>query len=105
MTRSEPKMGLVEWTLLIVLSIVWGGSFFFAKVAVAEVPPITIVAVRVSLAAAALFIVLRASGIAMPAGRGDWGAFFIMGFMNNGGAVQPDFLGADLHYKRPCVDP
>ena len=83
MTRSEPKMGLVEWTLLIVLSIVWGGSFFFAKVAVAEVPPITIVAVRVSLAAAALFIVLRASGIAMPAGCGDWGAFFIMGFMNN----------------------
>ena len=27
-------MGLKEWCLIILLSIVWGGSFFFAKVSV-----------------------------------------------------------------------
>jgi len=29
-------MGLKEWGLIILLSIVWGGSFFFAKVAVKD---------------------------------------------------------------------
>ena len=37
------KMGPLEWILLLVLSVLWGGSFFFAKLAVAELPPFTIV--------------------------------------------------------------
>ena len=36
-------MGVLEWLLLITLSVLWGGSFFFAKVALAELPPFTVV--------------------------------------------------------------
>jgi drug/metabolite transporter (DMT)-like permease len=76
-------MGAADWLLLIALSIVWGGSFFFAKVAVAEVPPLTIVLVRVGLAAIALLVVLRAIGQAMPRDPRVWAAFFGMGLLNN----------------------
>ena len=76
-------MGLADWLLLIALSVVWGGSFFFAKVAVAEVPPLTIVLVRVGLAAAALLLVLRLVGQKMPRDLRVWAAFFGMGLLNN----------------------
>ena len=42
-TTINSVMGLKEWGLIILLSIVWGGSFFFAKVAVKEMTPLTIV--------------------------------------------------------------
>jgi drug/metabolite transporter (DMT)-like permease len=80
---TPPAMGAADWLLLIALSIVWGGSFFFAKVAVAEVPPLTIVLVRVGLAAIALLVVLRAIGQAMPRDPRVWAAFFGMGLLNN----------------------
>jgi drug/metabolite transporter (DMT)-like permease len=80
---TPPTMGAADWLLLIALSVVWGGSFFFAKVAVAEVPPLTIVLVRVGLAAIALLVVLRAIGQAMPRDPRIWAAFFGMGLLNN----------------------
>ena len=36
-------MGIKEWGLIVILSILWGGSFFFVGVAVKEMPPLTIV--------------------------------------------------------------
>ncbi|GAF69605.1 unnamed protein product, partial [marine sediment metagenome] len=39
-------MGIKEWSLIVVLSILWGGSFFFVGVAVKEMPPLTIVLCR-----------------------------------------------------------
>ncbi|MCW2308104.1 DMT family transporter [Rhodobium gokarnense] len=83
MTVAAPKMGPAEWALLCLLALVWGGSFFFAKIAVAEVPPLTVVACRVGLAAAALAIVLRALGNAMPRDLASWRNFAVMGFLNN----------------------
>ena len=50
----RPAMGLPEWAMLILLGIIWGGSFFFARVAVAEIPPLTLVLFRVAIAGAAL---------------------------------------------------
>src|SRR6185312_3798826 len=77
------RMGPFEWTLLLVLSVLWGGSFFFAKLAVAELPPFTIVLGRVGLAALALNLLVRATGHRMPGDRGSWAAFFAMGTLNN----------------------
>jgi drug/metabolite transporter (DMT)-like permease len=77
------RMGPLEWILLLVLSVLWGGSFFFAKLAVAELPPFTIVLGRVGAAALALNLVLRARGERMPADRASWAAFFAMGLLNN----------------------
>lgn len=76
-------MTAAEWAMLLALSLLWGGSFFFVGVAVAELPTFTIVAVRVVLAALILLVVIRLSGQQMPTGRRVWLAFLAMGFLNN----------------------
>ena len=66
----RPTMGPVEWAMLIVLGAIWGGSFFFARIAVAEIPPLTLVLLRVGIAGVALHLYLLARGpsfaLAMP---------------------------------------
>jgi len=71
------------WALLVMLSLVWGGSFFFVEVALASFAPLTIVFGRVSLAALALlgFVYLR--GGKMPGDGKAWAGFFAMGLLNN----------------------
>lgn len=76
-------MGTREWVLLITLSILWGGSFFFVGVAVADMPPLTIVTLRVGLAAIALWSVALVMGLHPPKKPTVWIAFFVMGFLNN----------------------
>lgn len=83
MKSVNRSMGPLEWSLLVVLSILWGGSFFFVGIAVDSLPPFTIVVLRVGLAAAALNIIVRATGLSMPADRRLWAAFFSMGLLNN----------------------
>ena len=72
-----------EWAILVGLSILWGGSFFFIGVAVKALPPFTIVFCRVALAALILLAVVRAFGPGMPWTGRAWRAFFVMGFLNN----------------------
>lgn len=72
-----------DWALLIALSVVWGGSFLFVGIAVKELPPLTIVASRVLMGAAALLIVLRILGLHLPRTRQAWGAFLGMSILNN----------------------
>ena len=76
-------MGVVEWTLLIGLSVLWGGSFYFVGVAVDGLPPFTIVVLRVGIAAIVLNVAVLAMGLRMPSDRRAWVAFFGMGFLNN----------------------
>lgn len=83
-TMSVSKtMGPIEWALLITLSILWGGSFFFVEIAVEALPPFTIVFLRLALAALALHLIVVALGQRMPAGWPAWRAFFGMGLLNN----------------------
>ena len=84
MTRSPLRsLGITEWMLLVGLSILWGGSYLFMKLAVLTVPLFTIVLGRVSIAALALLIVITISGTGIPKGRRIWLAFFGMGIFNN----------------------
>lgn len=80
---TPPRMTGLDWLCLLTLSVLWGGSFFFAKVAVASVPPLTLVAARVALAAVTLLAVARLSGLRLPSDRGTWIAFAGMGILNN----------------------
>ncbi|HUT51513.1 MAG TPA: DMT family transporter [Alphaproteobacteria bacterium] len=77
------QMTLREWSLLGILSVLWGGSFFFVAIAVKEVPPFTVVLGRVGIAAIVLFAVLRLTGEAIPTRREALAAFLIMGLLNN----------------------
>jgi drug/metabolite transporter (DMT)-like permease len=72
-----------DWALLVLLSILWGGSFFFTGVAVRELPPLTIVLARVAIAAVLLLPVLWASGTRLPASVSGWMPFLVMGLLNN----------------------
>ena len=51
-----------EWTLLTLLSILWGGSFYFVEVALADLPPFTVVWARVAIGAGVLWAALLARG-------------------------------------------
>jgi drug/metabolite transporter (DMT)-like permease len=77
------RMTALEWAMLLTLSILWGGSFFFTAIAVRELPPLTIVSLRVGLAAVILSIVVRAAGLKMPRDRRLRVHFFGMGLLNN----------------------
>jgi drug/metabolite transporter (DMT)-like permease len=77
------RMNRSEWLALLLLSVLWGGSFFFAAVQVKALPPFTIVFLRVALAAVILNALVKALGRRMPASPSAWRAFFGMGILNN----------------------
>ncbi|WP_022667481.1 DMT family transporter [Desulfospira joergensenii] len=76
-------MGLKNWGLILFLSIIWGGSFFFIEVALKQLPPLTIVMSRVGLASIILLAVCWLKGENFPASPRMWGAFFTVGALNN----------------------
>ncbi len=76
-------MGATEWGLLFLLSMLWGGSFFFVEVAVRELPPFSIVFCRVTLGALILHGVMRLRGKPLPRSIRIWSALFVMGALNN----------------------
>jgi drug/metabolite transporter (DMT)-like permease len=82
-TTVNRPMSALEWAFLLSLSVLWGGSFFFVAIAVMELPPFTIVVARVALAALALHVVVRVTGVRLPMTRRVWLAFLAMGLLNN----------------------
>ena len=72
-----------EWMLLVLLSVVWGGSFFFNGIALREFPTLSIVTARVGLAALALLLLMRMLGQGIQLNRQILKAFFGMSFLNN----------------------
>lgn len=77
------RMGAADWGLLMLLSVLWGGSFFFVEVAVADLPTFTLVWLRVALAALVLYAGMRVFGLGMALDGRAWRAFLIMGLLNN----------------------
>ncbi|GJD49298.1 putative amino-acid metabolite efflux pump [Methylobacterium crusticola] len=81
-TVNRP-MNPAEWGMLLGLSVLWGGAFVFVGVALREVPPLTLVVLRVALAALVLNLALPAFGLGVPRDRRSWAAFASMGLLNN----------------------
>jgi drug/metabolite transporter (DMT)-like permease len=80
---QQRSMNATEWALLLLLAVLWGGSFFFGKVALAVFPALTLVALRTGFAALALLIFLALRGIALPLSPRAWGRYLVMGLLNN----------------------
>lgn len=76
-------MGSAEWGLLALLSLVWGGSFFFYKVLVQALPPFTVVLGRMAVAAIALHLLLFAQRNPLKLTSKEWLRFVLMGVLNN----------------------
>jgi len=77
------KMSALDWGKLLLLGGIWGGSFFFARIAVAEIHPLTLVLFRVAIAAAALHVYLLARGPSFRLALPLAGSFFLLGLINN----------------------
>ena len=80
---TNRTMSAREWGMLLGLSVLWGGSFFFTHVALTALPPMTLVVLRVGLAALVLNIATRLLGIGISSEGRVWAAFFGMGLLNN----------------------
>ncbi len=83
MTSSDIPISPIATLMLLGLALVWGGSFFFAEIALAQVPPLTITLFRVALAVPPLALVIWARGIAVPRSARIWGCYLVMGALNN----------------------
>ena len=76
-------MGAIEWLLLATLSALWGGSFFFNALVLADLPPFTVVFARVAIAAAALWLLVGLGCHGRAVSPRPWLAFLAMGALNN----------------------
>lgn len=76
-------MGGHEWVMLLCLATLWGGSFFFFKVLVETLPPLTVVLGRVGFSAVILNVWLALRRDSMPMSVRTWGRFVTMGILNN----------------------
>lgn len=80
--RPNP-MRAVDWLLLVLLSVLWGATFFFIAVASPEVPPFTLVLLRVAIAALALVPLVYLFGLRLPLTREGWAPFVVQAIINN----------------------
>ena len=76
-------MGFRNFLWLLVLAALWGPSFLFIKVAVGDIPPLTLVTGRVGLAALLLYVILRSQGGNLPKFGAVWKHFAVVGFFSN----------------------
>lgn len=83
MTAHEHRIDARDWSLLALLSVLWGGSFFFIGVVLRELPPLTVVLLRVALAAIMLLPMLLIYRIRFPVGLAGWQPFFAVALLNN----------------------
>ena len=79
----QPNIDFITTLMLAALAIIWGGSFFFAEIALRELPPMTITLHRVFWALPILIFVIWAKGITPPKSLKIWGAYLTMGALNN----------------------
>lgn len=75
-----------EFALLGLLALLWGSSYLFIKVAVAEIPPVSLIALRVSIAAAILVALVYWRGRRLPHQVSDWRMFMLQSVFNSVGA-------------------
>lgn len=72
MSSTDLQIDARDWSRLIVLSVLWGATFFFTGVALKELPPLTLVFLRLSIATLILLPLLWINGLRFPVGVAGW---------------------------------
>jgi drug/metabolite transporter (DMT)-like permease len=80
---TSPTITPAAAAMMLALALLWGGSFFFAAVALTEVPPMTIALFRVGLALPMMLVIVRLRGVAISRALRVWAAWLVMGALNN----------------------
>lgn len=83
MASTPTALRSTDWASLFLLGLLWGGSFFFARIAVMHVPPLALVLYRVSLAALVLHFWLRVQKVSFAPAWPLSGQFFCLALLNN----------------------
>jgi drug/metabolite transporter (DMT)-like permease len=91
--KTDTGMNALTWSLLLLLGLIWGGSFFFARIAVHETPPFTLVFLRLSIAAIALHLYIAGRLDIYRLLRSHWRQFLLLGLINNAVPHALIFLG------------
>ena len=83
--KVKPNM-VFELGLLGLLALLWGSSYLFIKLAVTQIPPLTLIAIRVTIAAIFLGLVLRWRNETLPRDGQTWRMLLVQSFFNSIGA-------------------
>ena len=76
-------MNRSDWAILLILAVIWGGAFMFIGVAVKHVHPLTYVWLRLTIAAAGMWMALKISGGKLGLPREVWGSILLLSLLNN----------------------
>lgn len=95
MTKPTPAapMTAAVWAQILLLGAIWGGSFFFARIAVQEIGPLMLVLLRVSIAACALHVWLAATGTRFGPALAQAPRLLLLGLLNNAIPFSLIFMG------------
>ena len=74
-------MNAADWGLLLAAALLLGSTFLFLNIAVAEIPPLTVAALRTLIAAPICWVMMRAFGARLPRTRQGWIALFWLGLL------------------------
>ena len=78
----SPRPTRTDLALLVLLALLWGSSFTWIKIAVETIPPATLTAGRIALAALILLAVVRLRGIALPSSPAIWLHLLVQSLIN-----------------------
>ena len=92
-----------DWLILATLALIWGGAFFFIGVAVRHVPPLTYVWLRLTIAAAAMWLFVRVKGHSVGLPREVWGSILLLALLNN--ALPFALFGWGQTHQTPAAMP
>ena len=82
MTNKTPNL-IIEFALLGLLALLWGSSYMFIKIAVADFPPFTLIAIRVTIAAILLLLIMFFRKERLPKDPKTWKMLFIQAIFNS----------------------
>jgi drug/metabolite transporter (DMT)-like permease len=83
MSPVQKTISSRAWAELLLLSFIWGGSFLSIRIALNEIGPLSSVAHRTGWAMLILWAYVLLRRLPLPADPRIWGAFVVMGFLNN----------------------
>jgi drug/metabolite transporter (DMT)-like permease len=80
---TQASLSARAWLDMVLLATIWGASFLSIKIGLGELPVLTLVAHRVVWAALVLWAYVLWRRFALPRDWRVWGAFLVMGVLNN----------------------
>jgi drug/metabolite transporter (DMT)-like permease len=79
---TTPSMSGRDWTLILLLSLIWGGAFFLNALGLRGFPTNSLVFVRMAVAVVPLLLVIRLTGESLPRGWLAWRGLALLGALN-----------------------